>query len=102
MSALIKDEDLQALNDKVYARGSIDRENLLEFLTLIPSTDDKQIIGEVRRWITGLHEDPKYTNIRFPAGDIDAIISDLDSYGRVQAKTILEFKSKSVKTVPKS
>lgn len=100
--SLIKDEDLQALNDKVYERGHIDREHLLEFLTLIPSTDDQQIISEVRNWITGLHDDPKYSHIKFPAGDIDAIISDLDSYGRVQAKTILNLKSLSVKTVPKS
>lgn len=102
MASLIKDEDLQTLNDKVYDRGHIDREHLLEFLTLIPSTDDKQIIDEVKNWITGLHNDPKYTHVKFPSGDIDAIISDLDSYGRVQAKTILEFKTKSEKTVPKS
>lgn len=102
MASLIKDEDLQTLNNKVYERGHIDREHLLEFLTLIPSTDDQQIVTEVKQWLTALHDDPKYTNVKFPTGDINAIIADLDSYGRVQAKTILGFKATSVKTVPKS
>jgi hypothetical protein len=90
------------LNDKVYERGMIDREHLLEFLTLIDTNDQQTIVAEVKNWITKLHEDPKYDKIRFPGKDIDAIIGDLDSYGRVQPETIYQFKQQSNKSLPLS
>lgn len=96
----IKPEDLQQLNGKVKESGYIDREHLMEFLTLIPTTEGKHIINEVHAWLTALHLDPTYDKITFPQNDINSVISDLDSYGRVSTKTILEFKQQHAKTVP--
>lgn len=93
-------EKVKALNEKVYENGGIDREHLLEFLTCIDTNDAPTIIAEVRNWLTKLHDDPKYTRVRFPKGDIDAIIGDLDSYGRVQPETILQFKQSSSRSLP--
>lgn len=100
--SFVNPDDVNKLNDKVYQRGLIDREHVLEFLTLIDTTDAKVIIKEVQTWLKNLHEDPKYDKVVFPRGDddIDAIIGDLDSYGRVQPETILEYKMKSNKTLP--
>lgn len=99
---MVDRDKVSKLNDKVYENGGIDREHLLEFLTLIDTNDAPEIIAEVKNWLTKLHDDPKYTKVRFPKGDIDAIIGDLDSYGRVQPETILQFKQSSSRTVPMS
>lgn len=99
---MVDRDKVSTLNDKVYENGGIDREHLLEFLTLIDTNDATTIIAEVKNWLTKLHADPKYTKVRFPQGDIDAIIGDLDSYGRVQPETILQFKQSSSRTVPMS
>lgn len=99
---MVDRDKVSMLNDKVYKNGGIDREHLLEFLTLINTNDAQTIINEVKNWLTKLHDDPKYTKVRFPKGDIDAIIGDLDSYGRVQPETILQFKQSSSRTVPMS
>lgn len=96
----IDQDKVKALNDKVYDNGGIDREHLLEFLTLIDTNDSGTIIAEVKNWLTKLHEDPKYSKVSFPNGDIDAIIGDLDSYGRVQPETIYQFKQSSSRTLP--
>lgn len=93
-------DKLKALNDKVYDKGFIDREHLLEFLKSMDTNDGETIVKEVKKWLTDLHDDPKYSKVTFPKGDIDAVISDLDSYGRVQPETILKFKEQSSKTVP--
>ena len=95
----IKLEDLAALNAKVKDRGYVDREHLVEFLTIIPTNDGPTIILEVKEWLADLHKDPTYDTITFPNGDIDAIISDLDSYGRVSVQTIMEFKVNSNKVL---
>lgn len=98
--SFVNPDKLQELNDKVYQLGSIDREHLLEFLSLIDTNDQEAIVKEVRDWLIALHGDPKYDKIRFPDKDIEAIIGDLDSYGRVQPETILKFKEQSNKTLP--
>lgn len=95
-------DKVQALNDKVYENGGIDREHLLEFLTYIETNDATTIIAEVRNWLTKLEADPKYDKVKFPKGDIDAIIGDLDSYGRVQPETIYQFKQSSSRSIPQS
>lgn len=101
-SSFIDPNQVKRLNDKIYERGMVDREHLLEFLTNLNTNDAITIINEVKTWLTILHNDPKYDKVRFPQGDIDAIIGDLDSYGRVQADTILQFKQSSSRTVPMS
>lgn len=98
----VNPDKLQILNDKIYQRGVVDREHLMEFLTLVETNDGPTIVAEVKNWLTTLHDDPKFTNIVFPRGDIDAILGDLDSYGRVQADTILQFKQSSSRSIPQS
>lgn len=98
--SFVNTDKVKKLNEKVYERASVDREHLLEFLTLIDTSDGKQIVAEVQKWLKDLHEDPHFDKVTFPQGDIDAIVGDLDSYGRVQAETIMEFKDKSNKTLP--
>lgn len=90
------------LNQKIEQRGYVDREHLLEFMTCIESNDAKQIIQATQGWLKALHDNPKYDKVTFPQGDIDAIISDLDSYGRVSPEHIMEFKQKSNKSLPVS
>lgn len=98
----INPDKVKALNEKVYERGMVDREHLLELLTCIETNDAKSIIKEVQNWLTSLHDDPKYDKIHFPQGDIDAIIGDLDSYGHVSSEHILQFKQSSSRTLPVS
>lgn len=100
--SLVKPEDLEAVNQKVYDKGLVDREHLMEFLSVIPTSDGDHIIKEVQSWLYALHNDPKYDKVQFPAGHIEAVISDLDSYGRVQPETILKFKQENGRQLPVS
>ena len=93
---------VETLNKKIYDRGYIDREHLMEFLSLIDTNDAQTIIDEVHKWLTAIHDDPTYSKITFREGDIDAIIGDLDSYGRVQPENILSYKQSSNRTLPLS
>lgn len=93
-------EKLKELNAKVYEKGLIDREHILELLTIIDTSDSRDIVAEVREWLTMLHDDPTYDKVRFPQGDIEAVIGDLDSYGRVQPETIYQFKQASNRSLP--
>ena len=79
---------LEALNSDIKNKGYVDREHLLEFLRLIPDNNADNVAREVRDWLQSLHEDSELANVSFPQGDIDAIIADLGSYGRVQPGTI--------------
>lgn len=94
MSVIAKN-DLEALNAKVKERGYVDREHIVEFLTLIPTSEAMVIIREIKEWLQALHNDPTYEKVMFSQGDIDAIIGDLDSYGRVRPDTIYDFKENS-------
>lgn len=98
--SFVNQDKVAELNDRIYQRASVDRADMLEFLTLIDTNDAKTIIEEVKSWLQSLHDDPKYSKIIFPRGDIDAIIGDLDSYGRLQPETILDYKQSSNKTLP--
>lgn len=100
MPSYIKQDKVDEINAKVYEKGLIDREHLLEFLENIDTNDAPSIIAEVRAWLTSLHEDPKYDKVHFPVGDIDAVIGDLDSYGRVQPETVYQFKQASSHSLP--
>jgi hypothetical protein len=102
MPSFVNPDKVSALNEKVYEKASIDREHLMEFLTLIDTNDAQSIIQEVKKWLTDLHDDPKFDKIHFPKGDIDAIIGDLDSYGRIQSEHLFEYKANSSRTVPMS
>ena len=90
---------LDALNADVKAHGAVDRAHLLSFLKLQTNSDGSQIVANVKVWLQGLHDDPTYERVVFPQGDIDAILGDLDSYGRVQPETILNFKYSSVREI---
>lgn len=95
-------DKLDKLNRKVKDKGFIDREHLMEFLTLIPSNNADHIIEHTKNWLQNLHDDPEYDKIVFPKGDIDAVLGDLDSYGRVATDTILKFREHSNKVPPMS
>lgn len=92
---------VEKLNDKIYENGGIDRMHILEFLETIETNDGRAIVQKVQKWLESLHNDPHYSKVEFPTGDIQAILGDLDSYGRVQAETIQEFKQQYPKTVNK-
>lgn len=92
-------EKVEELNDKIYDRGMVDREHLLEFLECINTSDQKTIVEAVKDWLKSLHDDPKYDKIVFPGSDIEAILGDLDSYGRVQPETIMKFKEESSRSM---
>ncbi len=87
---------------EVKTRGYLDREQLLKFLTLIPTNDAQVIIQETRDWLQGLHNDPELSGVILPQDEINAILGDLDSYGRVQPLTIQQFKQNSVKAPPQT
>ena len=93
---------LAALNADVKLHGAVDRSHLLSFLQLNTNSDGKALVESVRNWLQQLHDDPTYTEVVFPKGDIDAVLGDLDSYGRVQADTIYQFKASSVREVTPS
>lgn len=93
---------LAALNADVKAHGAIDRAHLLQFLQLNTNSDGQALVTAVRTWLQQLHDDQSYADVTFPKGDIDAVIGDLDSYGRVQAATIYQFKANSVREVTPS
>lgn len=99
---LVPDDKLQKINDDVKQRGYVDREHILQFLQALPTNDASTIISEVKAWLQYLHDDSDYDKVRFADGDIDAVIGDLDSYGRVQPQTILEYKQTSNKVPPQT
>lgn len=86
---------LNNLNQDVYSRGSIDREHLLTFLTLVNTNDGRVVAEEVRTWLKSLNDDPKYDKVTFPRGDIDAILTDLASYERLRPETLNHLHSSS-------
>lgn len=96
----VDQDKLNALNDEVYKRGAVDRAHLMDFLALVDTSDAEQIVKEVRAWLQNLHDDPKFSKVTFRDGDIDAILGDLDSYGRVQPETIMQYKQTSNRTLP--
>jgi hypothetical protein len=98
----IDSEKLKILNQSIYERGHLDREHLMEFLKLVPTNDGNHIVTEVREWLRLLHDDSKFDKVSFPGDDINAVLSDLDSYGLVKSDTILRFKEEHGKTVPMS
>lgn len=98
--SLVPKDELKKLNQDVYDRGLVDREHMMQFLALIPTNDGDHIIQEVKNWLYNLHNDPKYDKVVFPKGHIEAVISDLDSYGRVQPSTILKYKEQNGRELP--
>jgi hypothetical protein len=91
--------ELDKINEDVKARGYVDREHLTKFLSLVPTNEAEVIIQEVQTWLKALHDNPEYQTVTFPQGDINAVLGDLDSYGRVQPLTVQRFKQDSNKAV---
>lgn len=94
------EQAINELNQDIKVKGYIDREHLMKFLSLIPTNEAPAIIKAVKDWLQQLHDDPSYTTVVFPQGDINAVLGDLDSYGRLQASTIQKFKQDSNKAIP--
>jgi|ERR1035437_1229041 hypothetical protein len=93
----ITDADLQTLNEQVKTSGYVDREHLMKFLMLIPTNDGVTIVKEVKDWLQTLHNDPNFPTVTFFQGDINAVLGDLDSYGKVSTETIQRFKQNTNK-----
>lgn len=98
--SFVDKKTLDKLNERIFERARVDREDILEFLKMVDTSDGKIIVTEVQKWLEDLHADPKFTKVIFQPGDIEAILSDLDTYGRVQAETIMQYKQSSNKTLP--
>jgi hypothetical protein len=86
---------LDELNASIKKNGTLDRQDILTFLTLVDTNDADVITRELRSWLTELHNDTAFPNLRFTDQDINDVIGDLDSYGVVQSETILKFKESS-------
>lgn len=89
---MIDEKKLATLDEDIYAKARVDREHLLEFLTLVTTNDGESVAAAVRKWLEQLHADPKYDHIYFPTSEVEAILGDLGSYGRLQPNTILGLK----------
>lgn len=89
---MVDKDKLIKLNADIYEKARVDREHLLEYLTLLDTSDGQVVAAAVRKWLEELHADPKYDHIYFPDSEIEAILSDLGSYGRLQPNTILGLK----------
>lgn len=82
--------NLADIEADVWQKGSLNREHLFQFLRLLPNNDSDAVSEATKAWLTKMHQDPKYSNVVFPQGDIDRVLSDLDSYGRVTHETLLD------------
>ena len=94
MPSLVKTKDLDKLKKSITKRGHVDREHVLEFLTKIPTSEAEVVVQEVKDWLQSLHDDHELPNVSFPEATIKKIIDDLESYKRIQAKTLLQLKEK--------
>lgn len=74
----------------VYEQGAVNRTHILDFLRLLPTNDGQAVAQAVRDWLEKLHNDPTYDRVFFPQGDIDRILGDLDSYGRLLHETVID------------
>lgn len=85
----------------IYQKGSVNREHVLAFLRLLPTSDAQAISSAVQTWLQRLHDDPYYSKVNFPTeanqdalgvagGGIQRVLDDLSSYGYVSASTIID------------
>lgn len=100
--SMIDQKELDALKAEINDKGYLDREHILKFLSLIPTNDGPTIVEEIKKWLYELHHDQSMPNVIFPQGDVEAIISDLDSYGRVRPETILAYKQTNPRQIQPS
>lgn len=86
------------IEQDIWNKASVNREHLLAFVRLIPTSDSQAIQVALKQWLQRLHEDPHFSKVRFPNGDvndagmlpnhIDRILDDLSSYGHITQETI--------------
>lgn len=86
----------------IWQKGSVNREHLFAFLTLIPTSDAQAISTAVGVWLQKLHNDPYYSRVTFPQVDgntgdlgvnsnaLQRILDDLSNYGYVSHDTIID------------
>lgn len=80
---------LADVEQDIWQQGVVNREHLLDFLRLLPTSDTLAIRAAVKDWLLKLHHDPKFSKVSFPEGDISRILDDLASYDRVRHETII-------------
>lgn len=85
----------------IWERASVNREHILAFMRLIPTSDSTALSTAIRQWLQRLHDDPHFSKVSFPqeslSGDlgvhghgIDRILEDLAGYGRVTHETLID------------
>jgi putative heme iron utilization protein len=79
----------EQIETDIRSRGSVERQHLLDFLKLLPTSDATQVKTLVRTWLEKLHNDPNFSAITFSSDGIDRVLGDLESYGRVTHETVL-------------
>ncbi len=81
---------LSEIEADIYKRGSVNREHVLEFLKNQPTTNATHLEEAIEAWLKQISDNPKYSKVVFGDDQIEKVVDDLNSYGRVQPETILE------------
>lgn len=93
-------ESLQAIESDIWQKASVNREHVLAFLALQPSSDGPTLANSLRSWLQKLHDDPHFSKVNFPVESnhttgqvfgnaIDRIVADISSYGYPTHESII-------------
>lgn len=87
------------IEQDIWDKASVNREHLLAFMRLIPTSDSQAIQVSVKQWLQRLHDDPHFSKVSFPQMDsndagmapnvLERILTDLSSYGHVTQETVI-------------
>ncbi len=88
------------IEQDIWEKGSLNREHVLAFVSLLPDNDAANLRVAVKQWLGKLNDDPRLTKIFFipetttnqfgvHQNPADRILADLDNYGRIQHETII-------------
>lgn len=91
---------IEEIKAAIWEAGSVNRDHLLAFLTLQNTSDAGELSRRTASFLTGLHNDPYYSKVVFPQGDIERVLGDLSSYGRVTQETIIDAPADTITEPP--
>ena len=81
---------LSDIETNIYNQGSLNRDDLFNFLSLLPTSDQTAINTAVTEWLQKLHNDQHYSKVIFDDAAIARVVGDLGSYGRVTHETVID------------
>jgi hypothetical protein len=81
---------LSDIEANIYQNGSLNREDILNFLSILPTSDQQAVTTAVNEWLLKLHADQHFSKVMFDDASVQRILDDLGSYGRVQHETIID------------